>query len=120
MKNDSIWRTLRYHLGSQDVHTVYEAEIMAVILALHILTNYPYRLDSVTIGMDNQAVLLGMQNQKCRPSHHLMDKIHDLLEDFQVAQARLRGIRVKGNHKGQGRTTLKHGSLGWKMWELKQ
>jgi len=73
----------------------------------------------VTIGMDNQAVLMGMKNQKPKPGHHLMDKIHDLLEDFHVSQARLRGVRVEGYKKGKGRTRLEDGSRGWKDWKLK-
>src|ERR1700753_714237 len=71
-----------------------------------------------TIGTDNQAVLLGMRNQKSRPAHHLMDRIHDLLNDFQVAQARIRRIQVPGYRMGTGRTKLDDGSLGWIDWEL--
>lgn len=49
-----------------------------------------------------------------------MDKIHDALQDFQVAQARLRRIQIKGYRKGAGRTKQEDGSTGWKEWKLKQ
>ena len=60
-----------------------------------------------------------MRNQKSKPAHYLMDKIQDLIEDFQVAQARLRNIEVEGYRMGQGRTKLDDGSLGWIDWQLK-
>ena len=69
--------------------------------------------------MDNQAVLMGLSNQKSKPGHHLIDRIHDTLEDLQVTQTRLRGRHVDGYRKGAGRTKLEDGSLGWKEWKLK-
>jgi len=45
------------------------------------------------------AVLMGLRNQRSKPGHYLMDKIHDALEDFQVAQARNRNEQVKGCRK---------------------
>ena len=119
MKNGRELDSLHYHLGSETEHTVYEAEAIAVILALHLLTNLKKKLKKVTIGMDNQAVLLGMKNQKSKPGHYLMDKIQDMMEDFQVTQTRYRGERVKGYKKGTGRTRLTDGSMGWKEWRLK-
>ena len=119
MKNGTEVKTLQYHLGTETKHTVYEAEAVAAILALHILTTGKNKLKKVTIGMDNQAVLLGLSNQKSKPGHYLIDRIHDALEDFQVAQTRLRGERVEGYRKSTGRTKLKDGSLGWIEWRLK-
>jgi len=118
MKHGGTHKTLKYHLGDKSEHTVYEAEAVAIILAIHMLTNIRTEIDFVTIGTDNQAVLLGMQNQRSKPGHHLMDRIHDSLEDFQVTQLRIRGERVKGYRKGQGRTRLEDGSKGWKEWRL--
>ena len=56
----------------------------------------------MTIGTDNQAVLLGLKNQRPKLSHYLLDKIHDSLEDFQVTQSRMRGIKTAGYRKGKG------------------
>ena len=112
--------TLRYQLGRETDHTVYEAEIVAVILALHILLQVERRLRRITIGVDNQAVLLGLRNQKSKPGHYLLDKVHDALEDFQVKQARIRGQTVEGYRMGQGQMRLEGGSHGWKEWKLKR
>ena len=119
MNNGRELSSLRYHLRPETEHTVYEAEATAVILALHMLTKLKKKLKRVTIGTDNQAVLMGLKNQRSKPGHYLMDKIHDALEDFQVTQARNRGEQVEGYRKGTGRTRLDDGSLGWKEWRLK-
>jgi hypothetical protein len=58
-------------------------------------------------------------NQKAKPSHYLIDKIHDLLEDLQVLQACLRGKTIKNYRKSTGRTLLPDRSTGWKEWKLK-
>ena len=112
-------QTLQYHLGSETEHTVYEAEAITVILALHMLTTLKRKLKKVTIGTDNQAVLMGLRNQRSKPGHYLLDKIHDMMEDFQVMQTRNRGGKVKGYKKGVGRTRLEDGSIGWIEWRLK-
>ena len=119
IQNGKVLQTLHYHLGRETTHTVYEAEAVAIILGLHLLITSGKKLNRVSIGTDNQAVLLGMRNQKSKPAHYLMDKIQDLIEDFQVAQARLRNIEVEGYRMGQGRTKLDDGSRGWIDWELK-
>ena len=117
MKNGNTIDSRRYYLGPDSCHTVYEAEAMAIILALHMACELKKKLKKLTIGTDNQAVLYGLLNQKS--SHYLLDKVHDLLDDLQVLQARLRGKHVVGYRKGAGRTLLKDGSLGWKEWRLK-
>jgi hypothetical protein len=38
---NTIWKTLRYYLGTDKEHMVYEAEIVGVIMGLHLLTNSP-------------------------------------------------------------------------------
>ena len=89
-------QTLHYHLSSETEHTVYEAEAIAVILVLHILTTLKRKLKKVTIGTDNQVVLMGLWNQRSKPSHYLLDKIQDMMEDFQVMQKQNRGGQVEG------------------------
>ena len=120
VKNGTPIKKIRYQLGSNETHTVYEAEALAVVLALYTLCTRNKLLTNLTIGMDNQAVLLGIQNQKSKPGHYIIDKIHNALQDFQVSQARLRGKRIKGYKIGKGRTKLEDRSIGWKEWKVKQ
>ena len=119
-RNGFVSRTLKYHLGSDETHTVYEAEATAVILGIHALCATDRTYKHVTIGLDNQAVLMALKSQKSRPGHHILDRIHDALEDFQVIQARKRDIAIKGYRRSTGRTKLKDSSAGWKEWKLKQ
>ena len=111
-KNGRRQRTIRYFLGSDKNHTVYEAEALAIVLALHLLGKVETKLSRVTIGTDNQTVLHGLTNQKPKPSYYLLDKIHDSLEDFQVTQARIRGNTITGYKKGKRRSKLADRSLG--------
>ena len=113
-------KSVRYQLGSEMEHMVYEAEVTAVLLALHLLTQIERDLRMVTIGVDNQVVLQGLRNQKSKPGHYLLDRVHDALEDFQVKQARNRGRMVEGYRMGRGRVRLDDGSQGWKDWKLKR
>ena len=119
-KNGFVTRTVKYHLGEEEIHTVYEAEALAVVLSIQVLHNTNKLYHHVTIGMDNQAVLMALRSQKPRPGHHILDRIHDALEDFQVLQARKRGLQINGYRMGKGRTKLEDGSTGWKEWKLKQ
>ena len=120
VKNGVVKKSLCYCLGTDSDHTVYEAEAVALTLGLHLLKGTRETIEEVTIGMDNQAVLMGMANQKSKAGHYLMDRIHDLLEDVQVAQARRRGERIEGYKSGAGRVRLEDGSTGWKEWGLKR
>jgi ribonuclease HI len=83
---DSLHKTLRYRLGSSQEHTVYEAEAVGVILGLHLLTEIPRRLWKVFVGLDNQAVIQALANQLSKPSHYLLDKIHDLTIHLQARE----------------------------------
>jgi len=79
---------------------VYEAEVTTVILTLHILMKLKKRLNRATIGTDNQAVLMGLRNQRLKPGHYLMDKVYDALEDIQVTQWN-RGKQVKDTERNR-------------------
>jgi hypothetical protein len=73
---DSPRKTIHYHLGAASNHTVYEAEAVALVLGLHLLTLQTRRLHKVLLGLDNQAMIQALDNQKSKPSHCLLDKIH--------------------------------------------
>ncbi|KNZ76855.1 hypothetical protein J132_07041, partial [Termitomyces sp. J132] len=81
---------LCYHLGSKSQHTVYEADIVGVLLALHMLIlltrNLPAR---AVIGSDSQAMIRATNNQRPHPSHYLLDHVHDAAELLHKKQDRL-------------------------------
>ena len=67
-------------------------------------------LKKVMIRVNNQAVLLGLCNQRSKPGHYLLDKVHNTLEDLQVKQVRDRGLAVQGYKIWRGRMRLEDGS----------
>ena len=113
-------KRLQYKLGTEEQHTVYEAEMLAVILALYLLTQVVRLIPRVTVSLDNLAVLLGLRNQQSKPSHYLLDKIHDALKDLQVIEARKRGKPILGYRLSKGKTKLDNSTMGWKDWKLKR
>ena len=66
-------KSLRYHLGSLDEHTTFEAEAVGLVLGAHLLSAEPHR-STVTIGMDSQAALLALDIHKPGPGQQLIDE----------------------------------------------
>lgn len=123
----SLWingtkkKTLRYHLGSLHEHTVYEAELIGVILGIYILLKYRGDKIFATIALDNQAVIRALTDQTPKPSHYLLDKIHDLVEDLQHTEMKRRTRKgMEGYRCGQGGHTNEAGGKVWKNWKLKK
>ena len=71
MKRGAITNSLHYHLGSDSEHTVHEAELVGLILRLHLIKNESSGGKRVAIGIDNQAVLKAFQSDLRSPGHHL-------------------------------------------------
>ena len=67
-------RVLRFHLGPLTDHTVFEAEAVGVILALHML-HFECDAKQAIIQLDNQAVLGALSLCSPRPSQYLIDEI---------------------------------------------
>ena len=89
-KGNRIIKSLRYHLGPLTEHTVYESELIGLMLALHLLIGLTCQLlFTVIIGIDNQAAIRSLMNQKSKPAHYLLDKIHDATERLHQRQDQL-------------------------------
>jgi ribonuclease HI len=71
---------LSYHLGTEG-HTVFEAELIGIILALHLAHNLPRTARSITIHLDNQAAIKACTSHACRQSaQYLILLIHEIRE----------------------------------------
>lgn len=66
------------HLGSALHHTVFEGEVVGLILALNIIRSIP-RTRSVTILADNQVAITAPSKPKCQPGRYLLDTFNDEL-----------------------------------------
>ena len=70
-------KSLYLHISSANEHTVYETELVRIILTLHLLALLMHLITStIIIGLDNQATIESLNNQKPKPTHNLLDQIH--------------------------------------------
>ena len=66
----------RFHLGTKKEHTVYEGEIVGMILAIHLLREAEAN-GTMALGVDNQAAIKATGTFRSQPGHYLMDRFHD-------------------------------------------
>ena len=79
-------RTLHYHLGSVDHHTVFEAELVGLLLGLHLIKTKKGGRTRFALGTDNQVVLSAVATPGNRSGHYLTDL-------FLVTASKLRETR---------------------------
>jgi ribonuclease HI len=72
-------KTLRFHLGSEKRHVVYDAELVGAMLALHLLSE-ERNVRKAWIGIDNQAVLLALSSTTVKSAPHLIIAIAELAQ----------------------------------------
>ena len=122
----SLWikgrrkKTITYHLGHENEHTIFEAELVGVILALHLLRCRKARTADAYIGLDNQAVIHALGDQKPKLGHYLLDKIHDLAKDFQIVEARKQGEGPAGLRLGEGVKLNPNRRFSWHKVKIKR
>jgi ribonuclease HI len=66
---------LHLHLGSEKKHTVHEAELLALLLGMHLLSTTEHGSKTAAIGCDNQAALKAFQSDLQSPGHHIVREI---------------------------------------------
>ena len=68
-------RTLHYHLGPSLQHTVHEAELVGLLLGLHLIKTERRGRTSFVVGADNQAALSALNSVKSTTGQYLADEI---------------------------------------------
>ena len=86
-------KSLTFHLGSERHHTVYEAELVGLLLGLHLLLSLSRPLPSAALCLDNQAAIRALSNQKPHSGHHILDHIHDLAAKLKLKE----GLKARGS-----------------------
>lgn len=66
-------RTLRYHLGSERKHTVYEAEVIGLSLAAKLIATERNMSYPASIFVDNQAAIQSGESQYMNSGRYLVD-----------------------------------------------
>ena len=68
-------RILHFHLGPEAEHTVHEAELVGLLLALHLIGTEKQGATTCSVAMDNQAALKAFDSELRKPRHHLAQEI---------------------------------------------
>jgi ribonuclease HI len=66
---------LKLHLGTTDQHMVYEAELIGMIMGLHLIKTEPRSKVKCLLNMDNQAVLTAIKSEMNKSGQHLVANI---------------------------------------------
>ena len=115
-------KILKLHLGSLEEHTTFEAEVVGLSLALHLLS---LKRDacSTTILLDNQAVIQSLEHCKPRSVQYLLDElVHQIgtihrqarHPDFELSIAWVKGhIEIEASWKMLQLRQLQGESLAW-------
>ena len=81
---------LRAYLGTALEHTVYKAEGVGLVMGLHLLNGLTRQLMQTTIlGIDNQAIIKALGNQKSHVGQYILDAIHKSAEQLNAKQDQL-------------------------------
>lgn len=76
-------RILRFHLGTSEEHTVYEAELIGLILGVELLIR-ELSLSTASCGADNTVCIMASQTRKCNAGHYLLDMLHKQVDRLLV------------------------------------
>jgi ribonuclease HI len=94
-------RVLHKHLGPESEHTVHEAELVGLLLGMHLISTEKQCNTTCMIGADNQAALKAFHSNLRSPGHHLAREVLRVAE-----QTRKR--RSKNKYKLVFRWTAGH------------
>jgi ribonuclease HI len=77
MQDREVKDKLRFYLGKDSEHMIYEGEIVGMILVVELLRRAGGEGASMVLGVDNQAVIRGTKLFNSQPGHYLMDIFHN-------------------------------------------
>ena len=89
-RREPLWASVL--LGTEDEHTVYEAEVVGMALAVHLAAEHTLS-KRTPLGVDNQAALQCLQLSGAKPGEHL---VQQLAAEIKTAQSQRRGFHIKG------------------------
>ncbi|KAG2029078.1 ribonuclease H-like domain-containing protein, partial [Suillus americanus] len=98
MRGGEVVKETWFHLGNDQEHTVYEGEIVGMILAVERLREEGGG-GTMALRVDNQAAISTTNAFVSKPGHYLMDILHDDLHKL---------IPMQDNHKLKVRWTPGH------------
>jgi len=103
IRKDRPDKFLHYHLGPEVEHTVHEAELVGLLLALHLIGTERRGATSCSVAVDNQAALKAFDSELRNPGHHLAREILQLANRVQKRRSKrkyLLTLRWTAGHIG--------------------
>jgi len=97
-------RTLHLHLGPSTQHTVHEAELVGLLMGLHLIKTDKKGKTSYSLGADNQAALSALTAVKSAPGQYIADEIL-------TTAARIKKQRNSPNYSLKFRWTAGHSGI---------
>jgi len=94
---------LHFHLGSEDKHTVHKAELLGILLGLHLIYTERRNSTTFTLRSDNQAAIKVFQSNLRSPGHHLAREALCLAHQIHHSKRKTKyalTIRWMASHKG--------------------
>jgi len=71
--------TLRKHLGSEEQHTVFKAEVLNLSLAVELI-KIERHIQSAVIGAVSQATIMATRHTRGTPGQYLLSSFHKKME----------------------------------------
>jgi len=93
--------SLKHQLGTKQEHTVFEAELVDILLGIHLAKRHLTAWTPINFSIDNQATIKAMQKNKLQPVQYPIDEIHrstkhllQLLDEERNQEIRLSSMRA--------------------------
>ena len=88
-RNGKTMKSLRYHLGTASEHTVFEAELVGILMGLHLIEKAPKGSNAYAIGADNQAAIKALSSKFNKPGHYLASEAYKTAERIRKARGKM-------------------------------
>ena len=79
-------RTLKLHLGTTEQHTVYEAELVGMIMGLHLIKTEPRNRVKCALSVDNQAALVAIKSEMKKSGQHLAASVLQIAKQLKESR----------------------------------